>query len=321
MKTVTRTDSSKEINLKIVITGAAGYIGSKLTQRLLNYGHELFCFDNFFFGQSRFVNDLFKHPKCHFFNEDVLFWSDRLRQSIDRADVVYPLAALVGAPLCDKHQEMTQSLNSNWQGQLVKQLTNQILVYCNSNSAYGTCPGVCTEETPMNPLSLYATTKMEGEAHAHSYRRSVCFRLATVFGSSPRPRTDLLVNNLVEQTHIDVFDGQFRRNYIHIDDIISALEMPLARIGDMRGEIYNLGNDSINMTKEELVKKICAVTGATWSIVDDRTDPDKRDYEVSSQKLYNLGYRCTRSLEYGVKEMMDLYKTLSEEDRPLCKNY
>jgi nucleoside-diphosphate-sugar epimerase len=130
-----------------------------------------------------------------------------------------------------------------------------------------------------------------------------------------------LVNNLVEQTHIDVFDGQFRRNYIHIDDIISALEMPLARIGDMRGEIYNLGNDSINMTKEELVKKICAVTGATWSIVDDRTDPDKRDYEVSSQKLYNLGYRCTRSLEYGVKEMMDLYKTLSEEDRPLCKNY
>lgn len=321
MKTVTRTDSSKEINLKIVITGAAGYIGSKLTQRLLNYGHELFCFDNFFFGQSRFVNDLFKHPKCHFFNEDVLFWSDRLRQSIDRADVVYPLAALVGAPLCDKHQEMTQSLNSNWQGQLVKQLTNQILVYCNSNSAYGTFPGVCTEETPMNPLSLYATTKMEGEAHAHSYRRSVCFRLATVFGSSPRPRTDLLVNNLVEQTHIDVFDGQFRRNYIHIDDIISALEMPLARIGDMRGEIYNLGNDSINMTKEELVKKICAVTGATWSIVDDRTDPDKRDYEVSSQKLYNLGYRCTRSLEYGVKEMMDLYKTLSEEDRPLCKNY
>lgn len=321
MRTATHTDSLKEINLKIVITGAAGYIGSKLAKRLLNYGHELFCFDNLFFGQGKLVNDLFKHPKCHFFNEDVLFWSDRLRQSIDRADVVYPLAALVGAPLCDKHPEMTQSLNSNWQGQLVKQLTNQILVYCNSNSAYGTCPGVCTEETPMSPLSLYATTKMEGEAHAHSYRRSVCFRLATVFGPSPRPRTDLLVNNLVEQAHIDVFDGQFRRNYIHIDDIISALEMPLARISDMRGEIYNLGNDSINMTKEELVKKICAVTGSTWSIVDDRTDPDKRDYEVSSQKLYNLGYRCTRSLEYGVKEMMDLYKTLSEEDRPLCKNY
>ena len=307
--------------MKIVITGAAGYIGSKLTERLLNYGHELFCFDNFFFGQGKLANRVFDHPKCHFFNEDVLLWSDKLKECIYRADAVYPLAALVGAPLCDKYPLITQSLNSNWQGQLVKQLTNQIVVYCNSNSAYGSYPGVCTEETQMNPLSLYARTKLEGETYVHSYKRSVCFRLATVFGASPRPRTDLLVNNLAESTHIDVFDGHFRRNYIHIDDIVSALEMPLSRIGDMAGQIYNLGNDSINMTKEELVKKICAVTGSTWSIVDDRTDPDKRDYEVSSQKLYNLGYRCTRSLEYGVKEMMDLYKTLSEEDRPLCKNY
>jgi nucleoside-diphosphate-sugar epimerase len=307
--------------MKIVVTGAAGYIGSKLTERLLNYGHELYCFDNFFFKQEKFVSQLFKHPKCHFFNEDVLFWSSNLKDCIDRADAVYPLAALVGAPLCDQDPDITRLLNSEWQNHLVNHLTNQIVVYCNSNSAYGSNPGVCTEETPMNPLSLYAKTKMEGEAHIHSYRRSVCFRLATVFGASLRPRLDLLVNNLAGKSHIEVFDGHFRRNYIHIDDIVSALEMPLSRIGDMAGEIYNLGNDSINMTKEELVKKICAVTGATWYIVDDRTDPDKRDYEVSSQKLYNLGYRCTRSLEYGIKEMMDLYKTLSEEDRPLCKNY
>lgn len=307
--------------MKIVVTGAAGYIGSKLTQRLLNFGHEVFCFDNFFFGQGRLVKDVFNHPKCHLVFDDVLMWHDDLKKAIDQADVIYPLAALVGAPLCDKDPQTTQMLNANWQKQLVSQLTNQIVVYCNTNSAYGSYPGVCTEETPMNPLSLYARSKMEGEEYIRSYRRSVCFRLATVFGASPRPRLDLLVNNLVEKSHIDVFDGEFRRNYIHIDDIVSALEMPISRIDDMKGEVYNLGNDAINTTKTELVKKICAITGATWSIVDDRTDPDKRDYEVSSQKLYNLGYRCTRSLEYGVSEMMSLYKTLAAEDRPLCKNY
>lgn len=307
--------------MKIVVTGAAGYIGSKLTQRLLNFGHEVFCFDNFFFGQEKFVEHVFQHPKCHFFNEDVLFWSNNLKKRIDEADVIYPLAALVGAPLCDKDPDITKLLNSEWQNHLVNNLTNQIVVYCNSNSAYGSNPGVCTEETPMNPLSLYAKTKMEGEAYIHSYRRSVCFRLATVFGASPRPRLDLLINNLAGKSHIEVFDGHFRRNYIHIDDIVSALEMPLSRIGDMAGQIYNVGNDSINMTKEELVKKICAVTGATWSIVNDRTDPDKRDYEVSSQKLYNLGYRCTRSLEYGVEQMVALYANLTGEDRLICKNY
>lgn len=283
-------------------------------------GHYVTCFDNYFYNQSSLVKDVFNDPKCKFYEQSVLDWSPELKEALNRSDAVYPLAALVGAPLCDKNVDLTIVLNQEWQEDLVDYLANPITIYCNTNSSYGTFPGICTESTPINPLSLYAKTKQAAEDAHKARKRSVCFRLATVFGASPRPRTDLLINNLVGKAHVDIFDGHFRRNYIHIDDIISALEMPLAR-PEMCGNIYNVGNDALNMTKGDLIKSICSMTGATWSEVNDRTDPDKRDYEVSSDKLYQLGYRCSRSLEYGVKEMLGVYAGLRPEDSEKCRNY
>ena len=167
--------------------------------------------------------------------------------------------------------------------------------------------------------------KKQAAEDAHMTRkRSVCYRLATVFGSSPRPRTDLLINNLVgvasQKKPVEIFDGQFRRNYIHIDDLINALTFPLAR-QEMCGSTYNVGNDSLNMTKGDLIKEICRLVGGTWSEVDNRTDPDKRDYEVSSQKIYDVGFRCTRNLEYGVRQMQLVYANMKSEDAIKCKNY
>jgi nucleoside-diphosphate-sugar epimerase len=190
---------------------------------------------------------------------------------------------------------------------------------------------ICTEETPCNPLSLYGKTKGEAERILlEDYDNAVCFRLATVYGRSHRQRMDLLVNNLVYSSMInrrlEVFDGHFRRNYIHVDDIVSAFTHALDNFESMRGEVYNLGNDSVNMSKLDLVKKICHETRAVWVEVQDKTDPDKRDYIVSSQKLYDTGFKPKYNLDYGIKQMMmvcsENWKNFADVDyMSMCKNY
>ena len=302
--------------MRITITGGAGYIGSMLAQELSeNHGHDVTVFDNFYYNQDILTDSLFYGERSYvrLFNEDILNWSVALTDHIANCDVLIPLAALVGAPLCDKNVDLAQKLNADWFRDLIdsKILTDQTIIFANSNSGYGSNPDICTEDTPLNPLSHYARTKCEAESYLGHYPKSIRFRLATVFGQSHRTRTDLLVNNLVQQAmlnkHIDVFDGHFRRNYIHVRDIVSAFVFAIENRDKMHGEIYNLGNDEINTTKLELVKKVCAATDATYKECDDKTDPDKRDYVVSSQKIQDLGFRPEKSLGCGIKEMINYY--------------
>ena len=322
--------------MRIVITGAAGYIGSKLCDKLSRMGQQISAFDNLWYDQGTLVSKVFCDNNVDFYKEDVLDWSDNLIREIKSADVIIPLAALVGAPLCDKHPQLTTDLNYGWFDQLQKYLDKQYVIYPNTNSGYGsTGDEICTEETPSNPLSLYAKTKQDSEDLLMKYERSICFRLATVFGWSYRPRMDLLVNNLTyvakTEGHLTVFDGHFRRNYIHVDDIVNAFIFCLKTFeadlifttgtNGICGEVYNLGNDKINTTKQGLVDKVCEITGATCSVDTSRSDPDKRDYLISSQKLYNKGYRATRSLSFGIKQMLKFYDVASDRDFDRCKNY
>jgi nucleoside-diphosphate-sugar epimerase len=312
--------------MKIVITGAAGYIGSKLCNALANMGQTVVAFDNLWYDQGTLVSKVFCDNYISFYKEDILGWSDNLVDHIKSADLIIPLAALVGAPLCDKHEKLATDLNYGWFEELQKYLDGQYVIYPNTNSGYGsTGEEICTEETPSNPLSLYAKTKQDSEDLLMRYDRSICFRLATVFGWSYRPRMDLLVNNLTyvakTEGHLTVFDGHFRRNYIHVDDIVSAFIFCLDKFQIMCKNIYNLGNDEANTTKQNLVDKVCKITGATNSVDPTRSDPDKRDYLVSSQKLYNLGYHPSRSLEYGINQMLKFYDLLSESDKEKCRNY
>lgn len=316
--------------MRTVVTGAAGYIGTKLVAELINYGHEVVCFDNFFFNQS---GDLASRIEVEeFYIEDVTKWSDNLKREISDADIVIPLAALVGAPLCDRYPNETKAVNQNWFNQLLSYLDNQLVIYPNTNSGYGsTGSQICTEETPCNPVSLYGRTKLESELTLlNNYDHAVCFRLATVFGASFRQRMDLLVNNLVylalRDGHIEVFDGHFRRNYVHIKDVVSAFMHSIDHCESMKGQVYNLGNDSVNMTKMELVEKICDKTNSGWSINNQKTDPDKRDYIVSSQKLYDTGFYPKFDLDYGINEMVNVYnsswkKFEDEEYLNTCRNY
>jgi nucleoside-diphosphate-sugar epimerase len=313
--------------MNVLVTGAAGYIGSSLVKRL-SENAKVYAFDNLFYNQGTLVAGSFVKDNVTFYNEDVNDWSSNLIEAIDKADVIIPLAALVGAPLCDRYEEATVETNYRWFTKLTPILRkDQIVIYPNTNSGYGsTGEEICTEETPSNPISLYAKTKQDAEDHLlSSHERSIVFRLATVFGWSPRPRTDLLINNLTkvakEENHITVFDGHFRRNYVHIKDIVRAFEFAIYHSPDMFGNVYNLGNDSINMTKLDLVKNICSIMDAQYSQDDSRTDPDKRDYIVSSQKLYNLGFDCIYGLQHGVSEMDCFYDLLTETDLERCKNY
>ena len=251
-------------------------------------------------------------------------------EAIKRADVIFPLAALVGAPLCDERQEEAIKINERWFDQLQDFLDDQIVIYPNTNSGYGsTGPEICDETTHCEPLSLYGTTKLNAENRVLEHNRSTVFRLATVFGISHRQRMDLLVNNLVytamRDRKIEVFDGHFRRNYVHVDDVVAAFWHAVQN-ESMRGEVYNLGNDEANMTKLELVQKICEVTGASYDIIEGRTDPDKRDYLVSSQKLYDTGFSPKHSLQYGIEQMIHVcrenWRRFEDPNfMSMCRNY
>lgn len=318
--------------MKILITGSAGYIGGKLTKYFLDNNHKVIAFDNYFYNQHSLVSNIFNHPNCIFYNESVVNWSDNLKSAIDNSDIIIPLAALVGAPLCDKNQELTIKLNQEWFNQLIPYLDSQKVIYPNTNSGYGsTGEDICTEETPCNPISLYGKTKGQAEKILlEKYNNSVCFRLATVYGKSYRQRMDLLVNNLVytsmRNKTLEVFDGHFRRNYIHVDDIVNAFVHAIENFETMKNNVYNLGNDSVNMSKLELVKKVCQHTNTSYSMVQDKTDPDKRDYIVSSQKLYDTGFTAKYDLDYGIHEMIEVCHSLwhdfqRNEFMAMCKNY
>jgi len=304
--------------MKILITGAGGYIGSSLVpylkQNLADV--ELCCYDNFIYNQGPLVYNSLQ--STNFYYQNVLGWSDELINDVQTADVIIPLAAIVGAPACDKIPEYSTNVNFNWFTELIKKINSDTLViYPNTNSGYGsTGQEICTEETPLNPISLYAKTKQWTEdLLLESHKNTIVFRLATVFGWSPRPRLDLLINNLTftgrRDKKIEIFDAHFRRNYIHVKDICKAF---LHTINcKMSNNVYNLGNDHINCTKKQLAETICTTLNIEYSILENKTDSDKRDYEVSSNKFYNTGYRPDIDLVTGIKELDNFYNYLPND--------
>jgi len=302
--------------MRILVTGGAGYIGSMLVPALLGRGWQVTVLDTFAAGEP------FLAQSCADPNFDAVRGDCRDMRVVEplakQADVIIPLAALVGAPLCARDQIGATSLNRDAVVDLMKLVgKGQLVAYPTTNSGYGVAEGnaPCTEESPLRPVSLYGRTKVEAEEAVLTHENSLSFRLATVFGMAPRMRLDLLVNDFtwraVNDRAVVLFEAHFRRNYIHVRDVVKAFLHGIDHVGSMRQQAYNVGLSEANLSKAQLCERIARhVPGFVWLEAPVGEDPDKRDYVVSNDKLEATGWAPDHSLDKGILELIKGYKML-----------
>jgi len=300
----------------VLVTGGAGYIGSVLVPELLRAGYKVTVLDNFMYRQNSLLecaaNDNFDLIRGDARDEGIL--KDILR----KVDYIIPLAALVGAPLCSRDKIGAVTINRDAVASIAKLASKeQRIIIPTTNSGYGIGQkGVyCTEETPINPITLYGKVKMEAEKIVLDRGNSISFRLATVFGMSPRMRIDLLVNDFtyraVRDGFVVVFEGHFKRNYIHVRDVARVFMHAMYSFTKMKNEAYNVGLSEANISKLELCAKIKEqVADFVYLESPLGEDPDKRDYIVSNEKIEQTGFKPIHSLEMGIRELIKGYKIL-----------
>ena len=309
---------------KILITGGAGYIGSMLCTKLINFGYQVTVVDLLKYNKSS-LNHLYFYKNFKLIVGDIRN-KKLMKKLIKKNDFIIPLAGLVGAPLCDKYKKDAISTNLKSIKTLRKIVTSKNkIIFLTSNSGYGIGEKnkFCTEESPLNPISLYGKTKCEAESEILKTKNYVCFRLATVFGQSYRMRTDLLVNNFVntaiKKKKITLFEPHFRRNFIHVRDVVDAIIFTITHFNKLKSNVYNLGLSSANISKIMLAKKIQKqYKKLKIKIVTNRKDPDKRDYYVSNKKIEKKGFKAKVKLESGISELIQIF---TNDKNKVINNY
>ena len=300
---------------RVLVTGGLGYLGSILCEHLLQAGFTATALDNLTYGTGQQgLYHLCANPAFDFIKGDVRD-EGLMRKALQGADVVIHLAAIVGASACDRDPALARSVNLD-AVVLLNRLCHpgQLVIFTNTNSGYGTtaAEALCTEDSPLAPISLYSRTKLEAEKVVLERPNTIALRLATLFGMSPRMRLDLLVNHFVyaafKDGYLVIFEKDFKRNFVHIRDVADCMLHGIANAGRMAGRPYNIGLDSANMSKAELALKIKEhVPNFYVHFAAIGQDPDKRNYVVSSQRLREAGFEATRSLEDGIRELLKGY--------------
>lgn len=305
--------------MKILVTGGAGYIGSVFVPELLRAGHEVTVIDNFMYGQTPLL-DVCYFPTLTIVRGDARD-EELIKKHLPGEDFIIPLAALVGAPLCDKDPVAARTVNLEAVEMILRlRSPGQKIIFPNTNSGYGRMAegvAMCDETTPLEPISLYGRLKVEAEKKLLAAGDAVIFRLATVFGISPRPRLDLLVNDFVYRAVYDraviVFEGRFKRNYIHVRDVARAFIHAMDNFEKMKNEVYNVGLSDANLSKLELcaeIKKQLPQFVFLESPIGE--DPDKRNYIVSNEKIEKTGFKPQVSLQEGITELIRGYQILKK---------
>jgi len=306
---------------KILVTGGAGYIGSVLVPELLRAGHFVTVIDNFMYGQTSLLN------VCYFKTLEIIRGDARdeglIKKHISSKDFIIPLACLVGAPLCDKDPIAARTTNLGAIELILKLRTQgQKIIFPNTNSGYGIGQGdttFCTEETPLNPVSLYGRLKVEAERKILEAGEAITLRLATVCGISPRMRLDLLVNDFVYRAVTDkfvvLFEAGFKRNYIHTRDVARAFMHAMDNFGTMKNNSYNVGLSDANFSKlelcEEIKKQLSEFVFIESAI---GKDPDKRNYIISNEKIEKTGFKPEISIQDAIRELIKGYKIVKRNN-------
>ncbi len=302
--------------MRVLVTGGAGYIGSILVPELLARGHQVTVVDNFMYRQNSLMdccaNTLFRVVRGDVRDAQLM------AAEYARHDVIIPLAAIVGAPACARSPDATKAIHLDVVRDMVGLLSkDQMLLYPVTNSGYGIgeADEMCTEESPLRPISLYGTTKVEAERILLDTGQAVTFRLATVFGAAPRMRVDLLVNDFVYRAVYDrfivLFEPHFKRNFIHVRDVANAFLFAMDNYGKMKGHTYNVGLSDANLSKAELceaIRKHCPDFHVLVSEIG--KDPDKRNYMVSNEKIEKVGWLPRHSLDSGIVELIKCYSMI-----------
>ncbi len=300
--------------MKLLVTGGAGYVGSVLIPRLLNAGHHVRVLDNLMYGGASLLPH-FSDPKFEFIKGSILDEA-RVREATRGVDAIIHLAAIVGYPACKKNEQLAHDVNYIGTKIVEKNRDrNQLLIYASTGSNYGAVVGqVCTEETALNPLTIYGTTKTEAERHLLASPNTICYRYATAFGVSPRMRLDLLINDFVYQAvkvrNLIIYERTFKRTFIHVIDMARSFMFALENAGRMIGQVYNVGSEKMNYSKEQIADLVRRKVDFYLHYADVGRDEDQRNYEVSYAKIHSLGFYTTISVEDGVDELIRAYETI-----------
>ena len=301
--------------MKILVTGGAGFIGTTLVPMLLDLQHDVTVFDSLMYRGDVLI-PFFRRNGFHFIKGDVRD-AEAVAAACEGKDVVIHLAAIVGLPACRENPELAEAVNYGGSVNVSKGASDAhaLVIFGSTGSNYGEVVNqICTEETPLNPLSIYGTTKTRAEQYIMEHNNAIAFRFATAFGLSPRLRLDLMVNDFtnlaLKQKYLVVYESWFMRTFIHVHDMCRAFVFAITHRDKMLGKVYNIGSDKMNFSKRDICDIIKAQTGAYFHYADVGEDGDKRNYVVSYDKVKAIGYDTTITVQDGVKELVNALQVI-----------
>lgn len=300
----------------ILVTGGAGYVGSVLVPLLLLRGYKVKVLDNVMYGNGSTLLPCFLNRNFEFYEGDIRNES-LLKELLAGVDFVIHLAAIVGYPACRKNEQLAHEVNVLGTANIARNLSGQQgLIFASTGSNYGAVRGICTEQTPLSPLSVYGKTKTEAEQAVFEYTTPVVYRFATAFGISPRLRLDLMINDFVYQAlhakNLIVYEKDFRRTFIHVRDMAESLIFAVVNFAGMKNQVFNVGSENMNLTKENVARKISQQLNFYLHFADTGKDEDQRNYEVSYEKIRAAGFAMSISLDHGIDELIRGFRIIKQ---------